>query len=229
MGEKGGYQNGNAGDSFNLRNDYGPLAYDRTHIFNASYNFDLGSRYHGYRLIRGLANGWQISGITNLQSGPNLLAINYSTNFNLTGPPVSGQQDAVSNLSFLGTPDINLQPTVLCNPAVNLAARQYANGFCFGFPAQGGANGVFNLPYLHGPAYFQSDLTLIKDFHLNDNHTLEFRAAAFNFLNYKLKTFSNIDASSLQLIYPLTSDQNFGRSLYNSGRRVIELAVRYSF
>ncbi len=229
MGEKGGYQNGNAGDSFNLRNDYGPLAYDRTHIFNASYNFDLGSRYHGYRLIRGLANGWQISGITNLQSGPNLLAINYSTNFNLTGPPVSGQQDAVSNLSFLGTPDINLQPTVLCNPAVNLAARQYANGSCFGFPAQGGANGVFNLPYLHGPAYFQSDLTLIKDFHLNDNHTLEFRAAAFNFLNYKLKTFSNIDASSLQLIYPLTSDQNFGRSLYNSGRRVIELAVRYSF
>ena len=49
MGEKGGYQNGNAGDSFNLRNDYGPLAYDRTNIFNASYNFDLGSRYHGYR------------------------------------------------------------------------------------------------------------------------------------------------------------------------------------
>ena len=88
---------------------------------------------------------------------------------------------------------------------------------------------MFNLPYIHGPAYFQSDLTLIKDFHLRDSHTLEFRAAAFNFLNYKLKTFSNIDASSLQLIYPLTSDQNFGRSLYNSGRRVIELAVRYSF
>ena len=59
--------------------------------------------------------------------------------------------------------------------------------------------------------------------------TLEFRGAAFNFLNYKLKTFSNIDASSLQLIYPLTSDQNFGHSFYNSGRRVVELAVRYSF
>jgi hypothetical protein len=229
MGEKGGYQNGNAGDSFNIRNNYGPLAYDRTQIFNASYNYDLGSRYHGIRLVQGLVNGWQISGITNLQSGPNLLAINYSTNFNLTGPPVSGQQDALSNLSYLGTPDINLQPTVLCNPGANLAARQYANGACFGFPVQGGANGSFNLPYLHGPAYFQSDLTLIKDFHLKSSHTLEFRGAAFNFLNYKLKTFSNIDASSLQLIYPLTSDQNFGRSFYNSGRRVFELTVRYSF
>jgi hypothetical protein len=229
MGEKGGYQNGSAGDSFNIRNDYGPLAYDRTNIFNASYNFDLGSRYHGYRFVQGLANGWQISGITNLQSGPNLLAVNYSTNFNLTGPPVSGQQDAVSNLSYLGTPDVNLQPTVICDPRSHLAPRQYANGSCFGFPAQGGANGSFNLPYLHGPAYFQSDLTLIKDFHLKESHNLQFRAAAFNFLNYKLKTFSNIDASSLQLVYPLTSDQNFGRSIYNSGRRVIELAVRYSF
>jgi len=229
MGEKGGYQNGNAGDSFNIRNDYGPLAYDRTNIFNASYNFDLGSKYRGYRVVRGLANGWQISGITNLQSGPNLLAINYSTNFNLTGQPGPASQNAIGNLYYLGTPDINLQPTVLCNPGVGLGKRQYANGACFGFPAQGGANGSFNLPYLRGPAYFQSDLTLIKDFHLREQHTLEFRGAAFNFLNYKLKTFSNIDASSLQLIYPLTSDQNFGHSFYNSGRRVVELAVRYSF
>jgi hypothetical protein len=157
------------------------------------------------------------------------LAINYSTNFNLTGAPVLGQQDAVSNLSYLGTPDINLQPTVICDPRKNLAPRQYANGACFGFPAQGGANGSFNLPYIHGPAFFQSDLTVIKDFHFKEGHTFEFRAAAFNFLNYKLKTFSNIDASSLQLIYPLSSDQNFGRSIYNSGRRVFELAVRYSF
>jgi hypothetical protein len=229
MGEKGGYQNGSAGDSFNIRNDYGPLAYDRTNIINASYNIDLGSRYHGNHLIEGVANGWQISGITNYQSGPNLLAINYSTNFNLTGAPVSGQQDAVSNLSYLGTPDINLQPTVLCNPTGGLAKRQYANGGCFGFPQQGGANGSFSLPYIHGPAFFQSDLTAIKDFRFKDGHALQFRAAAFNFLNYKLKTFSNINASSLQLIYPLSSDQNFGRSFYNSGRRVLELAVRYSF
>jgi len=229
LGEKGGYQNGNAGDSFNVRNDYGPIAYDRSQIFNAAYNFDLGSRYHGNRLLQGVVNGWQISGITNFQSGPNLLAINYSTNFNLTGAPVMGQQDAVGNLPFLGTPDINLQPTVLCDPRKNLAPRQYANGACFGFPAQGGSNGSFNLPYIHGPAYFQSDLTAIKGFHLKEGRALELRAAAFDVLNYKLKTFSNIDASSLQLIYPLTSDQNFGRTIYNSGRRVLELSARYSF
>jgi len=229
MGEKGGYQNGNAGDSFNVRNNYGPLAYDRTNIFNASYNFDLGSRYHGNRFLRGVLNGWQISGITNLQSGANLLAINYSTNFYLTGIPGPSSQNPIGNLYNLGTPDINLQPTVLCNPTANLRPRQYANAACFGYPAQGGANGVFNLPYMHGPAFFQSDLTLIKDFHLKGAQTLEFRAAAFNFLNYKLKTFSNLTPASLNLTYPLTTNDAFGTSVYNSGRRVIELSVRYSF
>jgi hypothetical protein len=229
MGEKGGYQNGNAGDSFNVRNNYGPLAYDRTNIFNASYNFDLGSRYHGNAILRGALNGWQVSGITNLQSGANLLALNYSTNFYLSGQPGPSTQDAIGNLSYLGTPDINLQPTVLCNPTANLKRRQYANAACFGYPAQGGSNGVFNLPYIHGPAFFQSDLTLIKDFHLRHDQTLEFRGAAFNFLNYKLKTFTNIDASSLQLTYPLSTDQAFGTSFYNTGRRVVEIAARYSF
>jgi hypothetical protein len=229
MGEKGGYQNGNAGDSFNVRNNYGPLAYDRTNIFNASYNFDLGSRYHGNAFLRGTLNGWQISGITNLQSGPNLLAINYSTNFYLTGTPGPTSQNPIGNLFNLGTPDISLQPTVLCNPTANLKPRQYANAACFGYPQAGGANGVFNLPYIHGPAFFQSDLTLIKNFRMEHARTLEFRAAAFNFLNYKLKTFSNLTPASLNLTYPLTTNEAFGTSVYNSGRRVVELAVRYSF
>jgi hypothetical protein len=229
MGEKGGYQNGNAGDSFNLRNDYGPLAYDRTNIFNASYNFDLGSRYHGKALLRGALNGWQISGITNLQSGANLLAINYSTNFYLTGIPGPSSQNPIGNLFDLGTPDVNLQPTVLCDPTQGLKPRQYANAACFGYPSPGGANGVFNLPYIHGPAFFQSDLTLIKDFPMEHARTLEFRLAAFNFLNYKLKTFSNLTPASLNLTYPLNTNEGFGTSVYNSGRRVLEIAVRYSF
>jgi len=88
---------------------------------------------------------------------------------------------------------------------------------------------VFNLPYMRGPAFFQSDLTVIKDFRLKHAQTLELRAAAFNFLNYKLKTFSNLTPASLNLTYPLTTNDAFGTSVYNSGRRVVELAVRYSF
>jgi hypothetical protein len=232
FGQRGGYSNGNAGDSFNLANDYGPLAYDRTHIFNFSFNFDFGSKYHGSRILRPVLNGWQLSGITNLQSGPDLLATNYTTNFNFNGTLQSialAQTFYLGNITFLGTPDVNLQPLLTCNPATHLAPRQYVNPNCFSTPAQGGQNGPFRIPYLHGPAYFQSDLTVVKDINFKDHQVLEFRLAAFNFLNYKLKTFSNVDPNALTLIYPLTNDGSFGTSLYNSGRRVMEIAVKYTF
>ncbi len=230
FGQRGGYSNGVAGDSFNLQNDYGPLAYDRTHIFNVAYNYNLGTNHGGYRVVRQAINGWQLSGITNLQSGPDLLATNYTSNFSLTG------QNSFSNIplggaQFLGTTDVNLQPVLTCDPRYGLAPRQYVNPNCFALPKPGGYNGVFRFPYLHGPAFFQSDLTLIKGFKIKESKSLELRLAAFNFLNYKLKTFTNVHPQALSLIYNNNLPQNgtFGFAADNSGRRVMEASVRYSF
>lgn len=233
QGEKGGYQNGNAGDSFNVRNNYGPLAYDRTNIANLAYNIDFGAKYHGNHLLQSALNGWSTSGIVNLQSGPNLLAINYSTNFGLGGyitSTIAGQQNYyLGSVPYLGTTDVNLQPLLNCNPTAHLQRRQYVSANCFALPTPGGQNGPFNLPYIHGPAYFQADSTLVKDFHVREKQTLEFRAAAFNFLNYKLKTFTNLAQPALSLTYPLATDTGFGLSQYNSGRRVLEMAIKYTF
>jgi len=229
-GQRGGYSNGVAGDSFNLQNDYGPLAYDRTHIFNLSYNYNFGNKYRGFRALRPLINGWQISGITNLQSGPDLLATNYTSDFSITGSnpysniPLGGSQ-------YLGTSDVSLQPVLTCDPRSNLAPRQYVNANCFALPKPGGFNGPFRLPYLHGPAFFQSDMTVVKDFSLKESRQLEFRLAAFNFLNYKLKTFTNVHPNALTLQYNNGIPQNgtFGFSEDNSGRRVMEANIKYSF
>lgn len=233
LGVKGGYQNGNAADSFNLRNDYGPLAYDRTHILNLSTNFDLGSKYHGFRVLRPVLNGWQVSTIENFQSGPNMQSTNYTTNFGLGGNIPSTpyiQTYPISNTTYLGTPDVSLQPVLTCDPRTNLRPRQYMRADCFALPAFGGANGPTEYPYIHGPAFFQSDMTLIKDFKLKEKQNLEFRAAAFNWLNYKLKTFSShAQPGELNLSYPLANNPSFGQSTLNSGRRVLELAIKYSF
>jgi hypothetical protein len=59
-------------DATNKRNDRGILSYDRTNIFNASYTYIVGTPWHGNALVGGFVNGWEVSGITNLQSGPNL-------------------------------------------------------------------------------------------------------------------------------------------------------------
>ncbi len=57
-------------DPVHLRNDYNPVPYDRTQVFNIHYLVDLGTRYkHGNLLFKELANGWQISGISQVMSG----------------------------------------------------------------------------------------------------------------------------------------------------------------
>ena len=57
---------------FNLAANYGALPTNRGQLFNAAYSIDLGNRLHVNRLVDGLGNGWQISGVTQLESGPNL-------------------------------------------------------------------------------------------------------------------------------------------------------------
>lgn len=63
-------------DPLNLRNDYNPVPFDRTNVFNVHYLIDFGTRYHGdHHLFAQTLNGWQISGISSAQSGPPLASI----------------------------------------------------------------------------------------------------------------------------------------------------------
>ena len=57
---------------FNLAANYGALPSDRRNLFNAAYSIDLGNRLHVNRLVDGAANGWQFSGVTQLESGANI-------------------------------------------------------------------------------------------------------------------------------------------------------------
>jgi len=88
-------------DPVNLRNDYNPAPYDRTHVFNAHYQVDFGRRYHGdSTLWKQVANGWQLSGIELWQSGIDIPA-GQGQNFgfgygSLQAEQVYTQQQAVS-------------------------------------------------------------------------------------------------------------------------------------
>ena len=75
-------------DPFNLAADYGVLPTDRRQIFNAAYSLDVGNRLHVNPFVDGALNGWQLSGITQLQSGANIA---YSGGYNA---------DSKYNMSF---------------------------------------------------------------------------------------------------------------------------------
>src|SRR5262249_2392584 len=140
-------------DQFNINNNYGVLAANRTHVFNAAYSVQLPdatkSRGLGYAV-----NGWQISGITQVQSGANLSG-NSGQNFgmNLNNFTIPGTQFKVSNVSILGTPDIQLNPILTCDPRSNLGPHQYINPNCFAIPSGAGSNGPTIMPAIYGPAF----------------------------------------------------------------------------
>jgi hypothetical protein len=82
-----------------------------------------------------------------------------------------------------------------------------------------------------GPKFWNSDLTLIKNFKVKERQNLEFRVAAFNFLNYGLLSFVNND-NNLTLGFDSTghvTNPDFGTATHHVGNRIMEFAVKYSF
>lgn len=241
LGERGVDGNGSAPDATNLRNDYGIAAGDRTNIFNASYTYVMGRAFQVNRFVSGFVNNWEISGITNLQSGPNLQAA-YGNNFQLSisgnstlggvcSPAVSSLNCPTDSTTYLGTPDILLQPVATCDIASGLQHNQFINSACLTLPRPG-LNGQFHYQYARGPAFFNSDLSLQKAFQLKNKKELLFRFAAFNFLNHPLTSLIASTAKPLDLVIAGPNQQAnalFGISDYKQGRRVSEVTVRFNF
>jgi len=157
---------------------------NRTHVFNASYVFTTPKKNFSNRLLNTAANGYQLSGITQVQSGAMLSAVS-SANFNLSGGP-----NAVYSV---GTPDVTEFPRLTCDPGVGLKKNQFANGQCMGFPFQGTGVGNTRMPGLHGPMYWSSDVAAEKSFSITEHQNLKFRITGKNFLNHDLLSFASGD------------------------------------
>lgn len=219
-----GATNGYSADPFNLRDNYGVLPYDHTGIFNAAYVIYVPFRIHGNRLVRGVANGWVISGTTMRQSGAPIQP-NTGGNMNLV---TTGGLNAQM---WLGTDSEEIRPVLTCDPRRNLRSGQYFNPACFALGPQG-TNGPVVWPYIKGPAYFNSDLSMHKEFHVKER-PLEFRMAAFNFLNHPVRQFTWSDVE-LGFAAPVAGTRNSnalttGYPIYAVGSRVVQLAIKYKF
>jgi len=242
LGIRGANGSGMPADPFHMWNNYGPESFDRRHIFNATYTYVVKTPIKE-KLASALINGWEISGITTWQSGPDLPSVTNNPGFGMSGHIGSDSTSAdyitISNKVYLGTPDVSLQPTLKCNPSLGFSKKnQYINGGCFGTPELG-SNGAYRFPYLSAPAYFNSDLSLQKTFKLKHDQNIVFRTSAFNVMNHPLHTFTGNFTDEYTLTMANTSgsyadgvaDQSlgFGTAPYTSGRRMLEMVVKYSF
>ncbi len=215
-----GTGNGTAVDPYSLRNNYGPLQYDHTHILNLSAVYNLPKFIHGNHVLEYGVNGWQLSTYTTFQSGAPLQPTTGGT-MNAAYPgltvPSLGAPDlpdnsfllpnnlratTVNESSWLGTNAYGgsggglLLPQLVCDPR-NHASGQYFNPNCFAPPAYG-TQGTPIWPYIRNPSYFDSDLALFKNFQITERQKLQFRLSVTNWLNHPLGQFGlagNFDES----------------------------------
>ncbi len=91
------------------------------------------------------------------------------------------------------------------------------------------------LPAVYGPAFFDSDLAVFKNFQIKEGMKLQLRAQAYNFLNHPLYSFPSGNNLTLQFTQDPVSqaitqaNTNFGKTTQKQGSRIIEFGAKFFF
>lgn len=228
---------------------YGILPYDRTHVFNASYIWELPSGARGAfdnSFGRGVLDGWKISGITTAQSGIPL---------NLT---IVGDYNSANTIrGYFATPSGGIALNYASDPRVDGKdiGERIISGSALSIPGYGNL-GTYQSPYyLRSPARFNTDLTLFKTFSITERQNLELRFGFFNIFNQAFANPSlgdinlNVQTECLRRVdgvpdgaggtangicdptggYRIVNTDEIGRIVNKHGHRIIEFALKYNF
>lgn len=204
-----------ARNSFNLHEDRGNSDFDLRHraIINFLYELPFGSghRYFSHGVGEKVFGGWELAGLSTLQSG-HPFDIYSSRDSEYTG--LTNRPDVVR---FPSVPSDG--PRNQVGPAVTDFVKQP-----FGRPGNFGRN------VLTGPAYFDTDLSLIKNTKITERINVQFRAETYNLFN-RIQ-FANPDASGDTLSNPGTFGQAVSTITQPDGTtsaRQIQLALKLIF
>jgi hypothetical protein len=156
--------------------DYRPLSFDRTHLAVINYDWHLPGLSSGNAFLRGITNGWQITGITQFISGaPNDVTVAIP-NINFS-QRVGGSYTESTRGLFVGDIQSDRERTKYFNwdnvvlPTVAQALQ---------------AQGAFPRNRVRQPGINNTDLSLFKNFRLggDSSRNLQLRLEAFNIFNH---------------------------------------------
>lgn len=159
--------NDNPEDPFNRKFNYGPATFDRRHVFALTYTYTLNMfrRTHGF--ARAVLHGYEISGITRLQTGPYLTVT-------ATGPGTVG--------SALGNRRADCLSEDPLFPEGERGPRSWARKDAFA-PAPETRRGTCGVGMLLGPGAHTWDFSLRRRFAVTERFNLQFQADIFNAFN----------------------------------------------
>jgi hypothetical protein len=199
-------------DPYNFEATRGLSAWDLTHNFVATYDYQLPLEQL-LRRARFLTQGWVLSGITRASTGfP--VTLSTSADNSLQGSNPNGV-----NNRFLDLPDYNGAPLKInSNPRNGLS---YFNSAAFTSNAIGTLGNAGRRSF-HGPGMFNTDLALLRNFQIAESKVLQFRLETFNLFN------------QAQFFGPASVNGNvdsllFGQVVNAAPPRLMQLALKFTF
>jgi hypothetical protein len=168
---------GSLQNSYDIAGSEAPSDFDVRHRFSANVTYEL--PFHGNRL----AEGWQVVGVVQVQSGSPFTVL---TNVNTFTGVASLRPDLVGAPAIVGTAN-QWFANAVCDPRIAAPAAGSCNATSvFALPVS--PSGVFhfgNVPRnsLLGPGFSDTDLSLIKNIKLAGQSRVQLRVEVFNLFN----------------------------------------------
>ena len=189
-------------DSYDLRADWGPSSYNRNHVLVISYVYPLPFWRTGNTWYQKALGGWQISGVTTLQTG---LPLNVTLAKDVAGTGVGNQR-----------------PDLVSDPKAGVTGTQFLNPAAFAVPTAGtfGNLGAYSI---FGPGTNNWDASLQKSFPIRESFKADFRAEFYDFPNHM--SYFNVNTGS----YSATPPASFGQVTSATDPRTLQFALRLSF
>jgi hypothetical protein len=196
--------------------------FDRTHVFKASYVYELPYPKNGFLanpFVSHVFGGWQVAGITTVQTG---LPLNRVVQGTVTGPRGS-RADIVSD------PFENVPTGGTTNP-------YYINPLAFRPSAVGAIGNSGRAPFRF-PTFIGTDLNLAKNWRWAERYRVQFRAEFYNVFNNTTVNdiFQTVpdrlptDAAFTNLAAFQATGSQFGQVFSTRRAREIQLGLKFSF
>jgi hypothetical protein len=186
------FYNGN--NATDLRSGYGLSDFDRTHVINFTYFYELPKFYELASLRGRLADGWAVAGLAILQSGQPYSVIDYSgavgslyygTSDGITNPIVPLAPGCTPSSAYTGDSGTNpgqpaLNPNCFTVPILNPGDLGGAipAGDTFETTYTTGQRNIFRQPWQR-----RTDLSIIKITQLTERVSARFTFQIFNLTN----------------------------------------------
>jgi Carboxypeptidase regulatory-like domain len=205
-----------------LGEEYGPMNADLRHNVAMSGTWDLGYVHGDNKVLKEVANGWQIAPIVYLHSGA---PFNVTTGSNKSFDSTNNQRpDAVAGVN----PVLDAHRCRVCSSTTPNATTEWFNTTAFmnngpgvaGGIGPGGADGNVARNSLYGPGFKDIDLGLFRNVNFERGFVLQLRGEATNIFN--LVSLNNPTAS--------LASGNYGKITSAAGtQRILQVGARLTF